>query len=204
MGALVIEVVGLTRFFGSRRVLGSFDLRVETGEIVSLVGPNGVGKSTLLQIVAGVVPADDGTVVIDGHHVVRERKKALARLGFAPESTDLPTHLRAREWLDLVRAIKGPFESDVFDTNAFASTMLGALSLGQRRRLLLTTALMGSPPILVLDEPTNGLDDQGLAILIAVVRRSAGGALLATHDLDFARAVSARLVPMESRDGRER
>lgn len=198
----MIEITDVHRFFGARRVLGGFDLRVAEGEVVALVGPNGVGKSTLLQIVAGVLPADDGTVVVDGHDLVRARKKALARLGFAPESTDLPPHLRAREWLDLVRAIKGPLERDVFDTNAFASTMLSALSLGQRRRLLLTTALMGSPPILVLDEPTNGLDDSGLAILVDLVKRCPGGALLATHDLDFARAVAARTVAITSLNNR--
>lgn len=194
MVAVVIEIIGVHRFFGSRRVLGGFDLRVADGEVVALLGPNGVGKSTLLQIVAGVLPADEGTIVVDGHDLVRARKQALARIGFAPESTDLPAHLRAREWLDLVRAIKGPLERDVLDTSAFASTMLGALSLGQRRRLLLTTALMGAPPILVLDEPTNGLDESGLALLIGLVRKSPGGALLATHDLDFVRAVSARAV----------
>ncbi len=194
----MIEIVPEHRFFGIKRVLRGMNLRVENGEIVALLGPNDAGKSTLLQVLAGILRPDRGSVVIEGHDLAKARVPALSALGFAPENADLPVHLRAREWLDLVRVIKGPLEEDLFDTNAFASTRLGALSLGQRRRLLLTSALMGSPTTLALDEPTNGLDDAALAVLERVLTSRPGGILLATHDVDFARSLGARLVQLQA------
>jgi ABC-type multidrug transport system ATPase subunit len=170
--------------FGSRIVLRKTSLTVGAGERVVLLGPNGCGKSTLLQLVAGVLLPDAGRVVVS------------ASLGFAPEKPDMPEHLYVREWLDLVASLKRARWTDAdlteLDVAPLLGTKIGALSLGQRQRVSLTSALVGAPELLVLDEPTNGLDAKSREAILTRLRTST--ALVATHDAELADLVATRLV----------
>jgi ABC-2 type transport system ATP-binding protein len=171
---------------GGRIVLRGAELVVAQGERVALVGENGSGKSTLLQVLCGVLEADRGRVEVNG------------AVGYAPEKPEIPLHLLVREWLDVVASLKGvrvaPPED--FGVRPLLGKVVSTLSLGQRQRVSLAAAFLGSPALLVLDEPTNGLD---AATHDELVRRLRGAtALVATHDRAFAAAIDARVLSVRT------
>jgi len=178
----MLKIRGLTKWFGTRRVLDDVSLEVARGERVVLLGENGSGKSTLLRVVAGVLEAYEGRVVVP-----RE-------LGYAPERPDLPDHLLAGEWLDLVASLKRSRWLDALGVSALLGRKIASLSLGQRQRISLVAAFTGEPPLLVLDEPTNALDEAARAELATRLDRET--ALVATHDREFAERIATRIVTM--------
>jgi len=161
-------------------VLDDVSLEVRAGERVVVLGENGCGKSTLLQLVAGVLEAYEGSIVVPD------------AIGYAPEKPDLPDHLLAREWLDVVASLKRAGWRDELDVGPLLGRKIGALSLGQRQRVSLVAAFTGDPPLLVLDEPTNALDAATREAVIARLERST--ALVATHDREFADRVATRVL----------
>ena len=177
----MLKIRSLTKWFGSRRVLDDVSLEVARGERVVVLGENGSGKSTLLQIVSGVIDADEGDLSIPD------------AIGYAPEKPDIPDHLLAREWLDLVASLKGARAiTNELGVSELLGRKIGALSLGQRQRVSLVAAFTGEPPLLVLDEPTNALDAASRDAVIA--RLEGATALIATHDRDFADRVATRVI----------
>ena len=177
----MLKIRRLTKWFGSRRVLDDVSLDVGRGERVVVLGENGCGKSTLLQIVSGVIDADEGDVRLPDS------------IGYAPEKPDIPDHLLAREWLDLVASLKRARTiTNELGVSELLGRKVGALSLGQRQRVSLAAAFTGEPPLLVLDEPTNALDADSREAVIA--RLGDATALIATHDRDFADRVASRIV----------
>jgi ABC-2 type transport system ATP-binding protein len=184
-----------------RRVLDGLALAVGAGEILGVVGPNGAGKSTLLAAVAGLLPRQRGLIRIDGHLV--GTVAAQRRLGYVPEAADPPGHLTGDELVALVAALKGaPLDPAVRAALAFAEVAgqrVARMSLGQRRRACLAAALVGAPALLVLDEPSNGLDPPGVTTLVALLaaRAAAGAAiLLASHDGDLLDRLGARRLAL--------
>ena len=204
----LLSIDGVSKSAGGRRVLRDVNLTLRAGEACALVGANGAGKSTLLRIVVGVTVADAGEIRIAGHSLRTARVSALGNLGYAPEHADFPDYLRASEWLAMVEALKSverghPEQVPPLGLSAFAHQRLGSLSLGQRRRVALAAGLVGAPRLLVLDEPTNGLDSASLgevAQLVSAQLERGGSVLFATHDAGFASDVGARRVRVE--DGR--
>jgi ABC-type multidrug transport system ATPase subunit len=188
--SLRVEDVGIR--LGGRRVLDRVRLRCDGGTL-AIIGPNGVGKSTLLRIVAGIIVPDEGGVFLRGQRIER----ALRDVGYVPEKADPPPHLSVAELCALARALRrapAPLPDATLDrlgVRAFWDQRVSTLSLGQRRRACLAAALVGDPWLLVLDEPTNGLDTGGMEMLADVLRAHQGGALVATHDRDFADRVGA-------------
>ena len=178
----MLSVRGVTKWFGSRRVLDDVSLEVRAGERVVLLGENGCGKSTLLQVVCGVLDAYEGSLTVPD------------AIGYAPEKPEMPDHLLAREWLDVVASLKRTRWRHELDIEPLLGRKIGALSLGQRQRVSLVSAFMGDPPLLVLDEPTNALDAASREAVIARLARST--ALVATHDRDLADRVATRVVCM--------
>jgi ABC-2 type transport system ATP-binding protein len=198
---LVIERLGVKR--GARVILDELSLTVEAGEIVGIVGPNGCGKSTLLSAIAGVLPPRDGRVVINGASVWGargERLRARRALGYVPEGADPPGFLRAAELWALCAAARGceppaPELRSALGLDELAELALERMSLGQRRRACLGAALLGGPPLLVLDEPDNGLDVARLAALVTLLREHAaagGSTILASHDAAWLDELHAR------------
>ncbi len=176
----MVRARGLGKWFGARRVLEHLSLDVCAGDRVVVVGENGCGKSTLLQLVAGVLEGHEGTL------------KTPRSIGYAPEKPDIPDHLLAVEWLDLIASLKSARWREELGVGALLGRKVAALSLGQRQRLSLVAAFTGAPPLLVLDEPTNALDEDAREAVIARVLGST--ALVATHDRDFAARVATRVV----------
>ncbi|EYF04543.1 ABC transporter ATP-binding protein [Chondromyces apiculatus] len=197
-----LDLDGVRKRFGGREVLRGAALRADPGTLCALVGSNGVGKSTLLGVVAGILEPDAGTVTLDGASLLGRNAPARKRLGYVPESAAAPPHLAVRELLALVAALKHAAlpADDLLErvgARATLDQLVGSLSLGQRRRACLAAALVGDPTLLVLDEPTNGLDPAGMTMLAELLREHAargGIALVATHDLSFTEAIAARSV----------
>ena len=193
-----LVVAGVRKLLGGRWVLDGVDFTWDRPGTLVLHGENGAGKSTLLRVLAGVIPADAGEITVHGHRLTTDRLAALRRLGYAPEIAELPTHLRVSELLALVTALKGvsapaPALIERLGVTAILGQRLGSLSLGQRRRACLLAALTGDPDLLVLDEPTNGLDRDGIALLIDLLsERAQSGlaAVVATHDRAFIERVA--------------
>jgi ABC-2 type transport system ATP-binding protein len=205
--ALVADEVGVKR--AGRRVLDSVSVVGEPGAAIGVVGENGAGKSTLLSVCAGVLALDRGAVMIDGASVWgprRERVRARARLGYVPEAADPPGHLSCDELHALVAAVKSaPLLAPALRARLGLTDLGGhridQMSLGQRRRTCLGAALIGDPAVLILDEPTNGLDGGGVETLIDLLRsRLAAGTtlLVASHDVDFLDAVGAVRLRLEA------
>jgi len=196
---LVVDDLGVMR--AGRLVLDGIALVAAPGEIVGVVGPNGAGKSTLLAVIAGVLRRDRGLVTIAGHGVGTLAAQRL--IGYVPEAANPPGHLTGDEAIALVAAIKGAALDDevvrALALDELRAQRIDRMSLGPRRRTCLRAALVGAPPLLVLDEPSNGLDDAGVAVLRALLAaRAAAGAtvVLASHDTTLLDALSARRLPL--------
>lgn len=183
---VILEASEIYKSLARHPVLCGASLSLRRGERVVVLGENGCGKSTLLQLVASVLDPDQGTL------------SAPRELGFAPEKPDIPEHLMVGEWLDLVASLKGlrRVSELYFGATELLEKRASALSLGQRKRVSLASAWLGAPQLLVLDEPTNGLDAQTQHELIA--RLAGSSALIATHDRAFADTVATRVVVMRS------
>jgi ABC-type multidrug transport system ATPase subunit len=199
-----LRLRGVSKRLGGCAVLAHLDAEVAAGHATALLGANGVGKSTLLRIAAGVLAPDAGEVTLAGDSLLAADGAVRRRLGYVPEHPDALPHLTVRELVRLCAALKrAPFPDDALLARLGADVLLDrrthALSLGQRRRAFLAAALVGAPALLLLDEPSNGLDPDGVAMLVALLReRCAAGAavLVATHDLAFADALGAARLPL--------
>jgi ABC-2 type transport system ATP-binding protein len=160
----MLAVRDVSKAFGAQRALAGVTLDVAAGDSVLLVGRNGAGKTTLLRIITGFLDADAGSVAIDGISLAAERARAQARVGYLPEHAYAPPDLTVREHLVLRAGQKG-FGRESVQPAAEAAAVekelarrIGTLSKGYRQRVGLADALLGDPPLLVLDEPTTGMD----------------------------------------------
>lgn len=166
-----IETRGLKRTFGRHVAVDDVDLRVPVGGIYGFLGPNGAGKTTTLRIVLGILKADAGEVRLFGEPPARER-----RIGSMVEMPVIYDHLTGAENLGVTQRLLGLPRSDIarvleiVDMRDAATRRAGGYSLGMRQRLGLARALLGSPPLLVLDEPSNGLDPDGMRDMRTLLR----------------------------------
>jgi ABC-2 type transport system ATP-binding protein len=188
---VVLDVDGLRKAYGPKAVLHGLSLQVRQGEVVGLVGPNGAGKTTFLECVEGIRAADAGTVRICGVPPSAGAMHYHRLFGAQLQESSLPDRLRVREALRLFAGFyRHPWDVDDLlarvGLTEQAKVFYRRLSGGQKRRLVLALALVGRPPVLLLDEPSSGLDPHAKLELWDVLRRLADGrtaVLLATHDL---------------------
>lgn len=196
----VVQVEGVTRRFGAVTALDDVSLDVHEGELVGLLGPNGAGKTTLLSLVSGIRKPDAGVIRLFG----RDPRDAAARLGLGttPQETGLPPTLKVGEVVDLVAGhYPDPMPRgevlERFGIGDLAGRQTGGLSGGQKRRLAVALALVGRPRLVLLDEPTTGLDVEARHVLWDALRQyHADGAtvLLTSHYLEEIEALAQRVV----------
>jgi ABC-2 type transport system ATP-binding protein len=170
-----IEVEGLSKHFGSVRAVSDLSFQVAPGRITGFLGPNGAGKTTTLRILLGLVEASSGSATIGGRRY-RKIPRPLNEVGAVLESTSFHPARRARDHLRMV-ARGGRIERarvgavlEIVGLSEVAKRRVGGFSMGMRQRLGLATALLGDPRVLILDEPANGLDPQGIAWLRELLR----------------------------------
>ena len=199
----VVEVDHVTRTFGATLALDDVSLRVGPGEMVGLLGPNGAGKTTLLSLVDGLRHPDSGTVRIFGGDPRHPASRT--RLGTTPQETGLPATLRVAEVIDFVRRhYPDPVPTaellETFGLTELARRQTGGLSGGQRRRLAVALALAGRPQLVLLDEPTTGLDVDARHVLWEALRafHAQGVTVLVTsHYLEEIEALAKRVVVVD-------
>ena len=186
-----IQTLGLTRRFGSRTAVDDVALTVPPRSIYGFLGRNGAGKTTTIKLLLGLLRPDAGRAWIDGIDIAADRIGAARRVGALLEAHGFYTHLSGRENLDLSRRMLSLPASeidrvlDVTGMGAHARRRVWDYSLGMRQRLGLARAMLGAPPVLILDEPTNGLDPEGIADMRHFLRelpeRSGATVLLSSH-----------------------
>jgi ABC-2 type transport system ATP-binding protein len=160
----MLALRGIAKAFGPRRAVADVTLEVRAGEAVLLVGRNGAGKTTLLRIATGFLDPDAGEVIVDGLAMAGARARAQRRLGYLPEHAPAPGELTVREHLGLrarqKRAAAGEVARVVAlaELGAVVGQRIATLSKGFRQRVGLADALLGAPPLVILDEPTSGMD----------------------------------------------
>lgn len=195
-----LEATGLVKTLGGRRVIDRLSMEVPRGAIYGFLGANGAGKTTTIRIVLGLLRAEAGEVRLFGEAV---RGGTRPRIGALVESPALYDHLTGEENLDLSRRILGLPRREIgrvlalVDLEAGATRRVGGFSLGMRQRLGIARALMGEPRLLILDEPTNGLDPDGIRDMRVLLQRLAehGGATLmvSSHLLGEIEAVATHV-----------
>jgi ABC-2 type transport system ATP-binding protein len=202
----VIEVSHLCKSYGSVRAVEDVSFRVDRGEVVGFLGPNGAGKSTTLRILAGFLGASSGRVRIAGHDIGDEPLAVRESLGYMPETAPLYPEMRVREYLAFRAELKRVARRDRAEAvrralgdarvQDMADVMIGHLSKGYRQRVGLADALVGSPPLLILDEPTAGLDPNQIREVRALIRRLGREhtVLLSTHILSEVEATCTRAL----------
>lgn len=184
-----ILVENITKSYGPQKALNTISIEIKRGQITGLLGPNGAGKSTLMKIITGSVIPDEGTVTVDGVNVADEPLKVQRTLGYLPEHNPQYLELYVKEYLAYVASVYKVPNSRVDEV--IAQTILGpeqhkkigALSKGYRQRVGLAAALIPDPAVLILDEPTTGLDPAQLVEIRALLKEIAADktVLFSTH-----------------------
>jgi ABC-2 type transport system ATP-binding protein len=203
----VLSVRGLTRRYGEHDVVHELDLDVSAGEVVALVGPNGSGKSTVLRCVTGVDKPTEGTVELDGKRLDERSPVVRAALAVVMDDMDFFPDLSVVEHLDLfARAHRMPDAEALVDDVLHEVRLIdqsgqlpGTLSSGQRRRLALASAFVRPRRLLVLDEPEQRLDTEGLSWLaerLKAEKNDGLAVLLASHAVELVEAVADRVVEL--------
>src|ERR1700716_3909256 len=208
MGAAV-EIIDVARRFGAVHALAGIDLVVEEGEFFGLLGPNGAGKTTLISIVAGLTRADRGTARGLGHDVVTDYRQARRLLGVVPQELVFDPFFTVRETLRIQAGYFGLSNNDAWideilhhlDLASKADANMRALSGGMKRRVLVGQPLGHKPPLIVLDEPTAGVDvelRQSLWGFIRKLNRDGHTIILTTHYLEEAEALCGRIAMLKA------
>jgi len=202
----MIEVEHVSKSYGSFLAVDDVSFNVEKGEIVGFLGPNGAGKSTTLRILAGFLGATTGRVRVAGHDIAEDPIRARQSLGYMPETSPLYPEMRVAEYLAFRAELKRiprakrreAVEKSLKEARVddVASVLIGHLSKGYRQRVGLADALLGSPPLLILDEPTAGLDPNQIREVRALIRRIGRDhtVLLSTHILPEVESTCSRAL----------
>lgn len=204
-----IQITQVEKSYRSLRALKGVSLAIEEGEFFGLLGPNGAGKTTLISIIAGLNRADAGEVAILGHDVVGDYRQARKLLGVVPQELVFDPFFTVRETLRLQSGYFGLKNNDAWidevmhhlDLTNKADANMRALSGGMKRRVLVAQALVHKPPVIVLDEPTAGVDvelRQTLWKFVAKLNREGHTVVLTTHYLEEAQALCNRVAMLKA------
>jgi len=191
----VIEVQNLVKHYGSVKAVDNISFTVAKGEILGFLGPNAAGKTTTMRIITGYMPASAGTVKVAGYDVFEQGLEVKKRIGYLPENPPLYSDMRVREYLTFVARIKGVNPKTInaevarvaerLSVLEVMDNLISNLSKGYKQRVGLAQALLNNPPVLIFDEPTNGLDPRQI-IEVREIIKSLGSdhtVILSTHIL---------------------
>jgi ABC-2 type transport system ATP-binding protein len=199
----VLNINGISKSYGKVKALTNLSLQINKGEIYGILGPNGSGKTTTLGILLDVLNADSGSYSWFGETATKESRK---KIGSILETPNFYPYLTARQNLSIVCKIKEVNESEVdrvlsvVDLVTRANSKFKTYSLGMKQRLALASALVGNPEVLVLDEPTNGLDPQGIAEVRTIIQSLASEGktiIMASHILDEVEKICSHVAVLK-------
>jgi len=204
----MIQVTNLTKRYAGRTAVDDISFTVARGEIVGLLGPNGAGKSTTMRVLSGFMPATSGTVRVAGLDVFHDSDEVRRKIGYMPENNPLYPEMRVREYLKFRARIKGlTWRSSRERVNTVmeqcgltdvSRRIVGQLSKGYKQRVGLADALVHEPELIILDEPTIGLDPQQIRSVRALIKSLAGThtVLISTHILPEVEMMCSRVLIM--------
>ncbi|MBZ9629180.1 gliding motility-associated ABC transporter ATP-binding subunit GldA [Salegentibacter sp. LM13S] len=200
-----IHVEGISKFYGEQKALDSVSFRLNKGEIVGFLGPNGAGKSTLMKILTGYLAASEGKAEVNGISLEDDLHKIQQQIGYLPEHNPLYTEMYVREYLEfntkIYKTAKSRIEEVIELTGLMpeANKKIEQLSKGYRQRVGLATALLHDPEVLILDEPTTGLDPNQLVEIRNLIKnigkeKSGKTIFLSTHIMQEVEAICDRVI----------
>jgi ABC-2 type transport system ATP-binding protein len=197
-----IEVRNISKSYGAQKALDNVSFSVKKGEVVGFLGPNGAGKSTLMKILTTYINADEGEALVNGHDVNGEPKSVQQSVGYLPEHNPLYLDLYVREYLDFNAGVYKVGKDRIEEVIALTGLTpekhkkIGQLSKGYRQRVGLATALLHNPDVLILDEPTTGLDPNQLVEIRRVIKNAGKDktVFLSTHILQEVEAICDRVI----------
>ena len=202
----MISVENLTKRYFTKTAIEGMSFRVEKGEILGFLGPNGAGKTTTMRIITGYMPSTDGTVKVDGFDVADQPLEVRRRIGYLPENPPLYTEMTVKGYLQFVAKLKGVTGARVQDDVNRAmdkvnitdvqDRIIAKLSKGYKQRVGIAQALLNDPPVLILDEPTIGLDPKQIQEVRELIKSLAGNhtVVLSTHILPEVEQTCHRVI----------
>jgi len=201
---MTIKIEQVSKFYGSQKALDQVSFEIGTGELVGFLGPNGAGKSTLMKIITGYLSSDGGTVTINGETVETKNVAIRSQIGYLPENNPLYTDLYVREYLEMVAGFyqlqnKKEQVAKMVELTGLKTEQhkkIGALSKGYRQRVGLAQALIHDPAVLILDEPTTGLDPNQLEEIRQLIQTISANktVMLSTHIMQEVEAICNRVI----------
>jgi ABC-2 type transport system ATP-binding protein len=200
----MIQVEGLTKDYGARRALNNISFDANQGEIVGFLGPNGAGKTTTMRILTGYMPPTEGTAIVAGYNVVEESLEVRRRIGYLPETVPLYNDMTALEYLKFMADLRQLPNSEDRANESLelvklgdrANSYISTFSKGMRQRVGLAQALLHRPEVLILDEPTIGLDPTQVVEVRSIIREIGKDrtVLFSTHILSEAQQICDRVL----------
>lgn len=201
----MIEVRNVSKRYGRHQALDNISFKVKKGDILGFLGPNGAGKSTTMNIITGYISCDSGEVLIDGKNILDEPKEAKSRIGYLPEIPPLYNEMTVRKYLEFMfrlKRIKLPMDEHIskictdLSIDDVSERIINHLSKGYRQRVGLAQALLGDPPVLILDEPSVGLDPAQIIEMRSLIRKLGENhtVILSSHVLTEIQAVCDNIV----------
>ncbi len=203
-GSPMIEVQDLARWYGTTPALRQVSFNVHKGEILGFLGPNGAGKTTTMRILTGYMPPSAGTARVAGYDVFYDSIEVRKRIGYLPETVPLYPEMTAWDYLDFCARLRGVTERDaaiervmeMTSIGEYADSLIGKLSKGYRQRVGIAQALVHNPDVLILDEPTIGLDPKQIIEIRNLIKSLAGDhtIILSTHILPEVSQTCSRVL----------
>ncbi|MBE7628717.1 gliding motility-associated ABC transporter ATP-binding subunit GldA [Tenacibaculum piscium] len=197
-----IQLTEISKFYGTQKAVNSISFEAKKGEIVGFLGPNGAGKSTTMKILTGFIPPSEGTVFVNGIDVLKNPIEAQKNIGYLPEHNPLYLEMYVREYLQFQAAIYKVSKNKIAEVikkvglTSEAHKKIGELSKGYRQRVGLAAAILHDPEVLILDEPTTGLDPNQLVEIRELIKELGKDktVLFSTHIMQEVEAVCNRVI----------
>lgn len=197
-----LQIINLTKKFGDQTALNTINIEINKSEIIGLLGPNGAGKSTLMKSIVGALKIDEGQIIFDGKDICEDEIATKKNMGFLPENNPLYNEMYVKEYLnfvaDLHRISKDRIEEviELVGITPEKAKKIGQLSKGYKQRVGLAQAILHSPDLLILDEPTNGLDPNQIIEIRNVIKEigKEKTVILSTHIMQEVEALCSRVI----------
>ena len=205
----MIKVKNLSKKYGSNIALDDVSFSVKSGEIAGFLGPNGAGKTTTMNIITGYLSSTSGTVTIDGFDILEQPTEAKKRIGYLPEVPPLYPDMTVNEYLHFIYELKGATQNkeghfkEICDLTGISSVrgrLIKNLSKGYRQRVGIAQTLVGNPPVLILDEPTVGLDPKQIIEVRSLIKKlgKKHTVILSSHILSEVQAICDRIIVLNN------
>lgn len=197
-----LQITNLTKRFGEQTALNDINLNIDKNEIIGLLGPNGAGKSTLMKSIVGALKIDEGQIIFHGKDITKAETESKKNIGFLPENNPLYHEMYVREYLQFVADIHKISKQrideviDLVGITPEKSKKIGQLSKGYKQRVGLAQAILHQPDLLILDEPTNGLDPNQIIEIRNVIKEIGREktVILSTHIMQEVEALCSRVI----------